>query len=200
MQTITWFNEMPHTALTVPASDECVLWIVQTVPCVNEPLEIRLGENATLALNVLVVIGGEHAVDARITIVHEGAHSVSRVRADAVLFGASALKLEPCARILKGARGADANVSLHTLIAGDTARDTSIPSMEIDEQDVRAKHAATIGRVGDEELFYLQTRGVDAHEAERCMITGFVRDCVKRAPQEHRSTLHELLTPYNIMV
>ncbi|HBV58017.1 MAG TPA: hypothetical protein DEB73_02010 [Candidatus Magasanikbacteria bacterium] len=193
-----WYNEIPQGTLEVARCEKLNVWLLCTKSMRAEPLEIILHEQAELTLTGLIVIGKEDQTESLITITHRGESSISRVAVKAVLFNSASLKFEPRAWIVKGARGSSTDVTIRTLLVGKDARDTSIPSMEIDEQEVSARHAATIGRVGDEELFYLQTRGIDRENGERLMISGFINDFVRRAPEAFQSALHSLLPLYDI--
>ncbi|MBI5229746.1 MAG: SufD family Fe-S cluster assembly protein [Candidatus Magasanikbacteria bacterium] len=196
MKQIIWHNEIPQRTLEVARGETLNMWLLCTTALRAEPLEIILHEQAELSLTGLVVIGKEDHAESLITITHRGKSSLSRVVVKAVLFDSANLKFEPRAWIVKGARGASTNITIRTLLVGKGARDTSIPSMEIDEQEVSARHAATIGRVGDEELFYLQTRGIDRENGEHLMISGFINDFIHHAPEALQSALHSLLPSY----
>ena len=190
--TVVWLNKIPEGKLEVVLGESLTVWFLCTKELRAEPLEIILHENAELTLTGLVAIGQKEHVESLVTITHKGRHSVSRVSFKAVLFDNSNLKLEPRARIIKGACDANTNVIIRTLLVGSEARDTSIPSMEIDEQEVSARHAATIGRVGEEELFYLQSRGLDRASGERLMISGFINEFAANAPDTIQSALNSL--------
>lgn len=197
--TVVWHNEIPQNKIEVTQGATLAAWFLVTNKFVAKPLEIILRENAELSLFGLVVIGKDAQMEINITVVHQGTSSRSRVKLKAVLFENAELKFEPLARVSKGARGANAEVEIKTLLVGDKSRDISIPSMEIDEQEASARHAVTIGRVNDEELFYIQTRGLDRVKGERLLISGFANDFTVNAPKDLQPQLNALYKTYDLI-
>ena len=65
-----------------------------------------------------------------------------------------------------------------------TARADSIPGLEIEADDVRCTHAATIGKLDEEPVFYLESRGIPRMEAERLIVDGYFWDVLERIPFE----------------
>ena len=77
-------------------------------------------------------------------------------------------------RVEKGAHGSVSRQKEETLLLADTAEIDAIPTLEIEEPDVRCAHAATVGRLDAEKLFYLQSRGLDRAAAEATLVEGFL--------------------------
>ncbi|HLQ66437.1 MAG TPA: Fe-S cluster assembly protein SufD [Candidatus Limnocylindrales bacterium] len=94
-------------------------------------------------------------------------------------------------RVNKNAQGSDAYQANRNLILSDKARADSIPSLEIEANDVRCTHGATVGQVDSEQLFYLMARGMNKHDAERLIISGFFEPVLERIPSP---TLRALVT------
>ena len=87
-------------------------------------------------------------------------------------------------RVHKAAQRSDAYQANRNLLLSDKARADSIPSLEIEANDVRCTHGATVGQIDDEQLFYLMTRGLARPEAERMIIGGFFEPVLQRIPAE----------------
>jgi Fe-S cluster assembly protein SufD len=87
-------------------------------------------------------------------------------------------------RIHPGARGSDAFQTNRNIVLSDQAKADSIPNLEIENNDVRCSHAASVGPVDDTTLFYLETRGIPRHEAEQLIVTGFFQEVLERVPLE----------------
>ena len=81
-------------------------------------------------------------------------------------------------KIKKKAQGSDDFLEERTLLLGKEVRIEALPYLEIEADEVRASHAATSSAVDEEQLFYLKSRGLDQAEAERLLITGFLRRAV----------------------
>ena len=78
------------------------------------------------------------------------------------------------------------------LLDADSRSDT-YPVMEVDEDQVTIQHEATVSKVGDEQLFYLQSRGIDETEATKMIVNGFVEPIVKELPMEYAIELNRLI-------
>src|SRR5258708_6560924 len=94
-------------------------------------------------------------------------------------------------RIEKGAARSDAYQANRNLVLSDHAKATSIPMLEIDNNDVRCTHGATVGPVDPQSMFYLQSRGIPAPTAKRMIVQGFFGDVLDRIPFEHARNLIE---------
>jgi Fe-S cluster assembly protein SufD len=79
-----------------------------------------------------------------------------------------------------GARQSDAFQTNRNIVLSDQAKADSIPNLEIENNDVRCSHAASVGPVDEDELFYLQSRGIPRPEAERLIVTGFFQEVLDR--------------------
>ena len=79
-----------------------------------------------------------------------------------------------------GARRSDAFQTNRNIVLSDKAKADSIPNLEIENNDVRCSHAASVGPVSEDELFYLQSRGIPRDEAERLIVTGFFQEVLDR--------------------
>ena len=87
-------------------------------------------------------------------------------------------------KVHKYAQRSDAYQANRNLILSDKARADSIPSLEIEANDVRCTHGATVGQIDEEQTFYLMSRGVTRHEAERLILQGFFQPVLERIPAE----------------
>lgn len=85
-------------------------------------------------------------------------------------------------KVHKGAQRTDAYQTNRNLLLSEEARADSLPNLEIEADDVRCSHAATVGQLDDEDLFYLMTRGLPRPVAERLVIFGFFADVLDRLP------------------
>ncbi len=85
-------------------------------------------------------------------------------------------------RVHKGAQRTDAYQTNRNLILSDRAVATSLPNLEIEADDVRCSHGATVGQLDAEALFYLMSRGMDREQAERLVVLGFLGEVLDRLP------------------
>ena len=108
--------------------------------------------------------------------------SVSDLLIKSVLFDEAKLYYEGLIKIEKGAQHSNAYQKNQTLLLSDKSWADSRPKLEILANDVRCTHGATIGKIAEDQLYYLQTRGLGKVAATRLIVEGFLADVVKRLP------------------
>jgi Fe-S cluster assembly protein SufD len=86
--------------------------------------------------------------------------------------------------VAPGAAGTDGYQSNRNLVLDRRARADSIPGLEINTDDVRCTHGATVGQLDDDQIFYLQSRGIARKEAEQLVVKGFFEPVLQRIPFE----------------
>lgn len=140
-----------------------------------EKIDVVLaGENASVEVVGLVLgkLDEEKSLEAYIT--HAAPNTRSNVNVRAVLRDKSSFAFRGNVKIEKGAKGADAYLRSDALLFDEAKMGDDTPALEILEPDVKAGHAATIGKVDEEMLFYLMSRGLSRKIAEEMLIEGFV--------------------------
>jgi Fe-S cluster assembly protein SufD len=115
---------------------------------------------------------------------HKVGHSVSDLLFKGALRGRARTIYQGLIKIHPDAQRSDAYQANRNLILSDKARADSIPSLEIEANDVRCTHGATVGQVDEDQLFYLMARGLTRHEAELLVIGGFFAPVLDRIPAE----------------
>jgi len=94
--------------------------------------------------------------------------------------------------VFPGAQKTDAYQANRNLQLSSHSRADSIPGLEIEADDVRCTHGSTVGRIEDEPVFYLESRGVPPNEARRLIVEGFFAPVIERIPlEETRNRLLE---------
>ncbi len=149
------------------------------------------GEGAEAELKAIYFASGEQFFDFH-TLQD---HRVGNTRSDLLFKGAlsdvARTVYAGLIRIEKHAARSDAYQANRNLVLSDKAKATSIPMLEIDNNDVRCTHGATVGPVDPEHLFYLRSRGIPEPTAKRMLIQGFFGDVLDRIPFEHARNLVE---------
>lgn len=115
-------------------------------------------------------------------------HAEPNARSDLLfkgaLSGAASSVFRGLIRVDKGAQLTDAYQTNRNLLLSEDANAITLPSLEIEADDVRCSHGATIGQVDEMQLFYLMTRGLTRVEAERLLVLGFFGEVLGRLPME----------------
>jgi Fe-S cluster assembly protein SufD len=144
-------------------------------------------------LGVYFTDGTQH-VDHRSLQDHVAPHCTSDLLYKGALRDASRVVYSGLIRIHPGARGSNAFQTNRNVVLSDEAKADSIPNLEIENNDVKCSHAASVGPVDQDEVFYLQSRGIPPDEAERLIVGGFFQEVLDRVPlEEVRTGLHEAI-------
>ena len=135
---------------------------------------ILVGENASIEIIGLAFGKGDDNKSLELYVTHAAPNTKSNVNVRAVLRGKSSFAFRGNVKIEKGAKGADAYLRSDVLLFDEAKMGDDTPALEILEPDVKAGHAATIGKVDEQMLFYLMSRGLSRKQAERMLVEGFV--------------------------
>lgn len=119
-------------------------------------------------------------IDSRVT--NYGCNSIGNILQHGVILEKGTLTFNGIGHIIKGAKGADAQQESRVLMLSDKARSDANPILLIDENDVTAGHAASIGQVDPEDMYYLMSRGLDQATAERLVVRGFLGSVIVEIP------------------
>ncbi|MDT2816784.1 Fe-S cluster assembly protein SufD [Vagococcus lutrae] len=141
-----------------------------------------VGEGSHSEVKAVAISAGRQTqgIDTRVT--NSGRHSVGHILQHGVIRERGTLTFNGIGHILKGAIGADAQQESRVLMLSDQARGDANPILLIDENEVTAGHAASVGRVDPEEMYYLMSRGLEKTEAERLVIRGFLGSVLTAIP------------------
>lgn len=141
-----------------------------------------VGEGSHAEVKAVAISAGRQtqAIDTRVT--NKAPHSIGHILQHGVIRERGTLTFNGIGHILKGAKGADAQQESRVLMLSDKARGDANPILLIDENEVTAGHAASVGRVDPEEMYYLMSRGLRKEEAERLVIRGFLGSVLTAIP------------------
>jgi Fe-S cluster assembly scaffold protein SufB len=126
-------------------------------------------------------------------VIHNAPNTFSRTLVKGVLDGNATANYEGRVVINKGAKNADADLNEHAILLSPDARAGAIPRLEVLENEVKAGHGATVGKVGEDEIFYLATRGFSRKDAKRLIVHGFLESFVSEFPIVEASEIREAL-------
>ncbi|MEQ9764304.1 Fe-S cluster assembly protein SufD [Streptococcus sp. ZJ151] len=153
-----------------------------------------VGSGSHANLKVVAASSGRQiqGIDTRVT--NYGRNSVGHILQHGVILERGTLTFNGIGHIVKGAKGADAQQESRVLMLSDKARSDANPILLIDENEVTAGHAASIGQVDPEDMYYLMSRGIDQQTAERLVIRGFLGAVITEIPSpEVRQELIKVL-------
>jgi len=147
----------------------------------NQKLEVVLaGENASVEV-VGLVLGKEREQKSLETfITHAAPNTKSNIQVKGVLKDFSKFDFRGNVKIEKGAKGSDAYLRSDVLLFDEAQMGDDTPALEILEPDVKAGHAATIGKVDEGMIFYLMSRGLSRKQAEKLLVDGFIGPTIEK--------------------
>jgi Fe-S cluster assembly protein SufB len=93
----------------------------------------------------------------------------------------------------KGATESRSKVVCDALLLDEDSRSDTYPTIRIDENDADVGHEATVSKIGDEQIFYLQAHGLDEEEASKMIVNGFIEPVTKELPMEYAVELNRLI-------
>ncbi len=140
------------------------------------------GPGAESYLNGAYLAGAGQHMDLRTVQRHRSPKATSRALYKGAVKDSGRTVYQGLIEVSPGASGTDAYLSNKNLILTDGARADSIPSLRIDNNDVRCSHGSTTGRISPEELFYLASRGLSPAEARDMLVLGYFEELLGRAP------------------
>ncbi|PCF87612.1 Fe-S cluster assembly protein SufD [Staphylococcus intermedius] len=143
-----------------------------------------IGDRSTSELKSVVVGRGTQTINLTSRIVQYGKETDGYILKHGVMKENASSIFNGIGRIKHGGSGSSANQESHVLMLSENARGDANPILLIDEDDVEAGHAASVGRVDPEQLYYLMSRGISQSEAERLVIHGFLDPVVRELPIE----------------
>ena len=135
---------------------------------------------------------GQHQ-DAGGKMIHFAPHTSSKITSKSISRGGGRASYRGLLKVYKGAEDVRSNVVCDALLLDAQSRSDTYPSIEIDEEDVTIGHEATVSRVGEEQLFYLMSRGLSQEEATTMVVSGFIEPLVKELPMEYAVEMNRLI-------
>ncbi len=165
--------------------DATVDWSIGMMSCGNVLGDFDcdlVGEGAHAEIKAVAVSSEnqEQIIDTRVT--NKAPHTIGHILQHGVILDASRLTFNGIGHIFKGAHGSDAQQESRVLILSDEARGDANPILLIDDNDVTAGHAASVGQVDPEDLYYLMSRGISEDMAQRLVIRGFLGSVITSIP------------------
>ncbi len=135
---------------------------------------------------------GQHQ-DAGAKLVHCAPHTTGQIISKSISKNGGRSSYRGLVRVEKGAKHSKCNVVCDALILDPQSRSDTYPYIEILEQDVSVGHEASVSRIGEEQLFYLMSRGMNEAEASTMIVNGFIEPLVKELPMEYAVEMNRLI-------
>ncbi len=152
-----------------------------------------VGEGAHGEILSIAYAGNGQHHDTGGKVVHAAPRTTSSIVSKSISRGTGRSSYRGLCRVYEGAKHAKSNVECDALLINDTSRTDTYPYIEIDERDANVGHEATVSKVGEEQLFYLMSRGLSEEEAMALIVRGFIEPIAKELPLEYAVELNRLI-------
>jgi Fe-S cluster assembly protein SufB len=143
-------------------------------------------------LSIAFASKGQHQ-DAGAKVVHCAPNTKSRIISKSISKNGGRASYRGLCKVEEGATGCKSNVVCDALILDPQSRSDTYPYIEVEEQDVQIEHEASVSRIGEEQLFYLMSRGLTEAEASSMIVSGFIEPLIKELPMEYAVEMNRLI-------
>ncbi|HYP40031.1 MAG TPA: Fe-S cluster assembly protein SufB, partial [Chloroflexia bacterium] len=143
-------------------------------------------------LSVAFAGSGQHQ-DAGAKMVHRAPYTTSNVVSKSISKGTGRATYRGLLEVAEDAHHCKANVKCDALLLDDTARSDTYPTINVANNSTTIQHEATVSKVGEDQLFYLMSRGISDNEATSMVVNGFIEPITKEIPLEYAIELNRLI-------
>lgn len=143
-------------------------------------------------LSIAFAGSGQHQ-DAGGKVVHHAPNTTSRIISKSISKDGGRASYRGLLKVDKGCTGVRSNVVCDALLLDESSRSDTYPYIEVDEQDVTIGHEASVSKIGEEQLFYLMSRGLNEDQANAMIVNGFIEPLAKELPMEYSMELRKLI-------
>lgn len=157
------------------------------------PMSILNGENSRMEFTGITFAGGGQSLDTGAKVVHAAPHTYSSIDTKSISKDGGNSTFRSSVVIMPEAEGCKSSVSCESLMLDDRSRSDTIPVMDIRNDNVDVGHEAKIGRISDDAIFYLMSRGISEQDARAMIVTGFAEPIAKELPVEYAVEMNNLI-------
>jgi len=157
------------------------------------PAVYMTGEGAHGEILSIAFAGKGQHQDAGGKVVHAAPNTTSRIISKSISKDGGRSSYRGLLKVNKGAFHCKSNVVCDALLLDESSRSDTYPYIEIEEEDVNIGHEASVSKVGEEQLFYLMSRGINEETATSMVVNGFIEPLVKELPMEYAIEMNRLI-------
>jgi Fe-S cluster assembly protein SufB len=126
-------------------------------------------------------------------VIHAAPYTSSKIVSKSISKDGGRASYRGLLKVAKGAHHSKSNVVCDALLLDEESRSDTYPYIEIEEDEVSVGHEASVSKIGEEQLFYLMSRGISEDEAAAMIVGGFIEPLVKELPMEYAVELNRLI-------
>ena len=157
------------------------------------PLSVLNGYGAKCEFTNISFAGTGQNLDTGLKIVHNAPHTTSVVNSKSISKDGGICTFRSNTLVKKNAKNSKVSISCESLMLDSISRSDTIPVDTIECSDVEFSHEATVGKISDEAIYYLETRGMNEEEAKKLIVQGFAEPIAKAFPVEYAVEMNRLI-------
>ena len=157
------------------------------------PMSILIGEGARSEFTGITFAGKDQYLDTGTKVIHAAPNTSSMVNSKSISKDGGVAIYRGLVKVYPNATGSKSSVSCESLMLDSKSRSDTIPVVDIGTDDVDLGHEAKIGRIDDEVVFYLMSRGISEQEAKSMIVQGFANPIAKELPLEYAVEMNQLI-------
>ncbi len=157
------------------------------------PCSVLVGKNAKTDYIGIAYAGKDQYQDTGCKVYHLAENTSSSILSKGISKNGGVSSYRGLIEIKKSAKNSKSNVRCDGLMLDNNSKALTFPAMDVHENDVKVAHEAAVGKVGEEQLFYLMSRGLSESEAIKLIVSGFIEPLIKELPLEYAVELNRLI-------
>ncbi len=157
------------------------------------PCSILHGERAKAEFTGVTFASKGQTLDTGAAVIHAAPHTSSNISTRSISKDGGVVVYRGAIKVTENAHHAKSSVNCESLMLDDRSRSDTLPVMDIANDEVDIGHEAKIGRISDEAVFYLMSRGISEEEAKAMIVRGFVEPIAKELPLEYAVEMNNLV-------
>jgi len=157
------------------------------------PCSVLKGKNSRSEYLGIAYAGKDQYQDTGCKVYHIGENTSSIVLSKGISKNGGISSYRGLVKISKSAKNSQTHVGCDGLMLDNESKALTFPSMDVHEHEIKASHEAAVGKVGEDQLFYLMSRGLSEEEATKMIVSGFIEPVLKELPLEYAVELNRLI-------
>ena len=157
------------------------------------PCSVLVGENAKAEFTGVTFASSGQTLDTGAIVVHAAPHTSSNISTRSISKDGGVVVYRGAVKVTDNAHHAKSSVNCESLMLDDRSRSDTLPVIDVMADEVDIGHEAKIGRISEEAVFYLMSRGISEEEAKAMIVRGFVEPIAKELPLEYAVEMNNLV-------
>ena len=157
------------------------------------PCSILKGRNSKADHISIAFAGRGQNQDTGAKVFHLNENTSSTIQSKSISIEGGITSYRGLVKINKGAKNSKSNVECDALMIDNISKSNTYPFIDVNEKEVDVAHEATVGKISDEQIFYLMSRGLKEDEAKQIIVSGFIEPIIRQLPLEYASELNKLI-------